>query len=133
MSDNLTVKVLSQTSDNIQRLFDLTTRIDERVKIIQDSQEETNARVKEVVDDYHQLLTRIITMEANSGRALHQESSKYFDQMSEIDKRINALEHANKGSENRWNRVFTFAIQLIWVVLASWVLYKLQLSPPNLP
>lgn len=133
MNDSLTVKVLSQTSDNIQKLFDLTTRIDERVKMIQEGQEETNVQVKEIVTDNHQLLTRIITVEANSNKNAHIDLAKYFDQMSNIDKRINALEHANKGSENRWNKIFTFSIQLIWVVIASWVLYKLQLSPPNLP
>ncbi len=133
MSENLTVKVLSQTSENIQRLFDLTTRIDERVKMIQATQEETNDKIKEVVHDYNELLARMITIEVNGSKNVQGEVNKYYEQLSNIDKRINILEHANKGSENRWNRIFNFVIQLIWVVLASWVLYKLQLSPPNLP
>ena len=133
MSENLTVKVLSQTSENIQRLFDLTTRIDERVKMIQTTQEETNNKIKEVVNDYNELLERMITIEVNGNRTVQGEMNRYYEQLSNIDKRINMLEHANTGSENRWNRIFSFVIQLIWVVLASWVLYKLQLNPPNLP
>jgi chromosome segregation ATPase len=132
MRDELTVKVLSQTSENIQKLFDLTTRIDERVKIIQSNQEEINHRVRECTDDYKEILERTVKLEATCGMKLNEENTN-SDQIVGIDKRIVHLEHNSQGAENRWNRIFTFAIQLVWVVLASWVLYKLHLNPPNLP
>lgn len=133
MSDDLTIQVLAQNSDNVQKLFDLITRVDERVKNIQDNQAELSGQIKEIVIDYHELLERIITLEAKHGKLVQEEIIKYTDKVADIDKRILGLEHSSRSNEGRWNRVFSFLIQLIWVVLAAWVLFKLNLNPPPIP
>ena len=38
MQDNISEKLISKNSENIQKLFDLTTRIDERVKLLKNKE-----------------------------------------------------------------------------------------------
>jgi hypothetical protein len=39
MQEHISDKLLSQNSENVQKLFDLTTRIDERVILLQNKEE----------------------------------------------------------------------------------------------
>jgi len=133
MSDDLALQVLSQTSDSVQKLFDLITRVDERVKSIQDNQVELNFQIKEIVVDYQELLERIINLEAKNGRLIQDEVVKYTDKVGEIEKRIITLEQTSRSHESRWNSIFGLFVQLIWVVLAAWVLFKLNLNAPSIP
>ena len=50
--------------------------------------------------------------------------------LTELDKRITFVESVSGTQQERWKTVTNFVIQLIWIVLAAWVLMKLNLTPP---
>lgn len=126
MSEDISMQVLSQASESIQRLFDLSTRIDERVKVIKEQNSGFYSRLDDLGKDLKSIEHRLTILET-------QEVGQLVKQMNEVDKRVSTLEQKSKGWEGRWNVFATFIIQLVWITLAAWILFKLHLNPPPVP
>jgi len=133
MKDDISIQVLSQTSDNIQKLFDLSTRIDERVKALVVKQSDLNSRLENLIASHTEAIQRLAVAEAKLDTPLQEEIVALQKAFNEVDKRLASVEHSTKGNENRWNSIFQFVTQLVWIVLAAYVLYKLNLNPPPVP
>jgi len=134
---DISTQILSQTSDNIQKLFDLSTRIDERIKSIQTKQDELDKRIESVIDDHNILMQRFAVIEskslAPSIASLRNKLSEQEKEVNRIDRRLIDIEHTTMTNQDRWGKISSFVIQLIWIVIASWVLFKLNLNAPPVP
>jgi predicted nuclease with TOPRIM domain len=131
--EDISVQILSQTSENIQKLFELSTRIDERVKEIQNKQAGFHDRLEKVISGHQEMLQKVAVLESKDGSALIEDVDECKKEMASLDKRITVVEGSTDQSKDRWNRIFTFVIQLVWVLLAAWLLVKLNLQAPAVP
>lgn len=131
--EDISIQILSQTSENIQKLFELSTRIDERVKEIQNKQAGFHERLEKVISGHQEMLQKVAVLESKDGAALIEDVDECKKEMTSLDKRITVVEGSTNQSKDRWNRIFTFVIQLIWVLLAAWLLVKLNLQAPAVP
>lgn len=137
MPDDISVQILSQTSDNIQKLFDLSTRIDERVKAIQSKQEQLDRRIDETIRQHIDLMQKIAVLEAKAEDAgdeeLYPKIIEIDRAINELDKRMSHLENEQGHHSERWKGIANFVIQLVWVILAAYLLTRLNLQPPVVP
>lgn len=134
MAEDISVQILAQTSENIQKLFDLSTRIDERVKAIQNKQGEMDDRIAAIVDKELSIMQKIAVLESlHAAEDLEQKVDEISDEMNEFDKRLAKVESDSGRSSERWKTVATFVVQLIWVILAAYLLTTLHLQAPNIP
>lgn len=119
--------------DNVE--FENITRLDERTRSVQEKQRALEERLDDVVDMHNDVQRKIAVLESKSSRCVMESkgSACLVADIAELDKRIANLEASNVQSKDRWNRLFTFAIQLAWVILAAWLLSKLNLQPPPIP
>jgi len=131
--EDISVQILSQTSENIQKLFELSTRIDERVKEIQNKQAGFHERLEKVISGHQNVLQKVAALESKDGAALIEDIDECKKELVTLDKRIAVVEGSTDQSKDRWNRIFTFVIQLVWVLLAAWLLVKLNLQAPAVP
>ena len=131
--EDISVQILSQTSENIQKLFELSTRIDERVKEIQNKQAGFHERLEKVISGHQNVLQKVAVLESKDGAALIEDIDECKKELVTLDKRIAVVEGSTDQSKDRWNRIFTFVIQLVWVLLAAWLLVKLNLQAPAVP
>lgn len=76
MSDTMSVQILAQASENIQKLFDLSTRIDERVKAIQNQQAHVDERFEILTQQQVALMQRIAVLDATTNDPRVIEESK---------------------------------------------------------
>jgi chromosome segregation ATPase len=139
MADDISVQILSQTSENIQKLFDLSTRIDERVKAIRDKQDDLDERLTEISKVHQEVMQKIAVLESKDG-GTGMLSARLDDchkevklELVQLDKRLALVEGSTNTSQDRWNKIFTFAIQIIWVILAAYLLMKLGIQAPAVP
>lgn len=130
MPEEITVQILSQASENIQKLFDLSTRIDERVKTILIVQHDMDDGMASLLKNHNELLQQVAIMESKDTDIKIHECEKALIAM---DKRVSAVEGSSNQGQDRWNRAVTFGIQLVWVILAAWLLMKFNLQPPAVP
>ena len=134
MSEDLSVQILSQASDSIQKLFDLVTRIDERVKSLQDKQQSHSKQIDNILANYNELKEKIAIIQSSSTTGINADNIELCkDKIVELDKRLSSLEQKSAGMESRWSTIFKFIVQTIWLIVGAWVLYKLGLSPPAVP
>lgn len=134
MPEEISVQVLSQTSENIQKLFDLSTRIDERVKSVQAKQEDLDKRIEEVIQRQIEVAQKVAILEHERvNSSLQRKLEECEDQVTELDKRISKVEGDAGRSSERWKEIASFVIQLIWVILAAYLLTKLNLQAPAVP
>lgn len=134
MSGDISNQLIAQASVNIQKLFELGTRSDERLKSIQ-------SKIKRQQEEIDELIKQQTTTDKEVAILLRDDIEDSLNSLSvqihscqlalvEVDKRVIMLEGAVKGSENRWEKIITFGIQLIWVVLAAWLLATFNLQAP---
>lgn len=134
MPEDLSVQILSQTSDNIQKLFDLSTRIDERVKSIQNNQTSLDDRMGAIMQSHNELMQTVAVLKSATHSTTNAEGiSECKKEIVELDKRLSTLEHTSQGLESRWSQIFKFAINIIWLIAGAYLLYKLGLQPPAVP
>lgn len=146
--EELNPNFLSQIAESVAKLFEITTRVDERVKICIDKNKEIEIKVENV----HRELSQRINNNTELNLALRENlailNSKNIDYKlenikSDIDlvneeilflkNRISNTEKASEGFENKWNAIVKFIVQIIWLVVGAWILFKLGLGPPSLP
>lgn len=140
MSEDIAVKILTQTSENIQKLFDLSTRIDERVKAISSKQHDIEQRSNDLSESNSDMLQAIAVLESQGNSEFPTHRCPYknvidatCNALASVDKRLAVVELVSSGQQNTFKRITDFVIQLVWIVLAAWILYKLNLSPPAVP
>ena len=122
------ISMLTQTSDNIQKLFELSNRIDERIKNLQKDQKNSDNKLDSILENYHGISQRVAVMESKDLKSIDNRIQECAGEIRVIEKRISTVELASGNNQDRWNKIFNFSIQLIWVVLASWVLMKMNLT-----
>jgi chromosome segregation ATPase len=130
MAEEITVQILTQASENIQKLFELSTRIDERVKAIQAKQDGVEARIEQIALTHHLANQKIAVLESSGNKHDIEECERHI---ADLEKRLVTVEMTSGQTQDRWNRVISFIIQLIWVILAAWFLTKLHLQAPAVP
>ncbi len=59
----LTERYINQVTESIQGLFDLTARIDERLKMIAEKQSEQDAKIEKYIDTHTKLAERVVGLE----------------------------------------------------------------------
>ena len=64
---------------------------------------------------------------------LRQELKGVESRSGEFDKRLSEIEGRASLSDGRWKTAIDFLMQLIWVVIAAYVLTQLNLQSPAVP
>ena len=126
-----------QVNNSIKSIVELITRIDERVQLMMKKQEFLENKIEDHIDDANELKTDFKLLDSKSGKTLQEEVVRISDDIYSIDNRLKALE---KDSENKNNNikkvsktVLNFIVQIIWVIVASYLLYKLNIQSPSIP
>lgn len=118
------------------------TRLDERVKILQNQQHELDQRIDHVLAAHAEDLQKLAVLETKAarcvietkgGQCLADDIHTLEAAVVSLDRRVGALETASGQSQDRWKQLLSFVVQLAWVVLAAWLLTKLNLAGVNIP
>ena len=109
--------------------------MDERLNSLKASQEDIDKNIIEINRAYNETVQRLASLEsmAESNKENWQKTNEYEKEFSSIDKRLSVVETSTDKSQDRWNKIISFVIQLAWVVLAAWLLTKLNLQAPAVP
>jgi chromosome segregation ATPase len=116
-----------QMTESFQSLFDLTSRMDERLRVLDKEQQQNEEDLKE-----HIKATQSLHSDVRLLTSKIEDLIKHRDTMK-LDSRVQTLEHSSNDTEGRWKVIVNFALQLIWVATAAYMLYKLGLQAPATP
>ena len=127
----------SQVQDSIKSVFELTTRVDERVQLMMKKQEDVERKIDGISSEMKELNTRVTVLESNNGKAavaqMATEVDRLKDNIGDMKLKIQTLESKTESSEGKWKTVLNFGLQILWVVVAAYLLYRLGIQAPAVP
>ncbi len=128
--EDLSTKILSQTTDSIQKLFDITTRIDERIKTCIDRCHILEEKIQEVAEINFGVKESLAVLKSQN---VYGSLEDINVDVRELQNKLSHLEQTSEGFKSNWDAIVKFIVQIIWLVVGAWILFKLGLAPPNLP
>lgn len=116
-----------QMTESFQSLFDLTSRMDERLRVLDKEQQRNEEEIKEHIKATQNLHSDMRLLSAKIDDLIkHKETMR-------LESRVQTLEQSSSDTEGRWKVIVNFVLQLIWVATAAYMLYKLGLQAPATP
>lgn len=126
-----------QFNNSIKSIVELTTRIDERVQLMMKKQEIVESKIEDHLEYFNELRTEFKLLDSKSGKSLQEEVAKLSHDVNKIKSDLDSLTKESDKLEGDWKYVvkgsLSFIVQIIWVVVASYLLYKLGIQSPSVP
>lgn len=120
-----------QESESIKNLFQLTTRVDERVEMLMSKQDASQIKMDTQLDKMAELVGRVIVLESTSHQG--EDIADLGEKLHSMELRLQAMEISSGKTEGRWKGIVAFAVQLVWVIVAAYLLYRLGIQAPAVP
>lgn len=139
----------TQNSESIQMVFDLTSRTDERVKMIIEHQKEIEEQIEKLIIRTDSISHRLSIIDANDFASiknnLHSLREKVavitndnsYKELIELRAKIQSIELKAENiqirlgfHDHRWSQIFDLIWKMALMCIAGYILYKLGLQPP---
>ena len=121
MSD-ISEQFFTQVSESIKSVFDLTSRIDERVKMIHEKQQEMDKKFSRLIDSQGTLNSRVSVLESTTETEEVQNLEKTVHNMAIMLKEV---ELKSAGNTGKWDVVADFCLKILWAIVAAAAIYYL--------
>ena len=134
------LKQVQEVNEAIKLLSELTSRIDERTKILVENNTESKFRIEKLFDSQTLMLSRvgvvenkIGVLESRNNNSSLAEIKKDLKMMeNEIDVLSDRLLHVEKevGSQsNKWSNLIDFVFKVSQIVIGAIILWKIGVKP----
>jgi hypothetical protein len=119
--------------ETLKRVGDLTSRIDERVKILIENDEDAREKIEKLFDNQTNMLTRLIVLENKNGMKLMDELKVDVRQINvnidNVENRLLLVERDINHYGNKWKSIFDFIFKVAITVIGGIILWKLGIHP----
>jgi hypothetical protein len=143
----------NNANESIKSVFNLTSRIDERVKILVEQQVDLKQQLDKAIDNQQQILNRVTVLEskdvtsavASSKTDIHDikqrvaimESSGSKQDIEDIkqkihllDLRLESINMRTANQESRWAKIFDLVFKLTIMLIGGYLLFRLGWQSP---
>ena len=125
----------AQVAESIKSLFELTSRIDERVKTLSDNALRQEDKLEQIANSQQKLLERVVALESKNGEATKkavEEVKKLTDDLERrtrgMEIQMKAVEIISKGNTNKWDRIADVVWKFVIIIAASFLIWKLGMG-----
>lgn len=119
MSD-ISEQFFTQVSESIKSVFNLTSRIDERVKMIHEKQQEMDKKFSRLIESQGTLNSRVSVLESTSETEEIQNLEKTVHNMELMLKEV---ELKSAGNTGKWDVAADFGLKILWAIVAAAAIY----------
>jgi predicted nuclease with TOPRIM domain len=119
---NMAVK--TEFSSSVKLLFELTSRIDERVKILTESNAKLEKRFETFMDMQNLSLQRITALESKNGTEIKRNVEDLNNRMREVEQKLITTDIIARGHQNRWEKIFEQGTKLLIAITAAFIIWK---------
>jgi predicted nuclease with TOPRIM domain len=136
LDNNIAQQIITQIPESIKLLFDLTARMDERLKILIQDTTNIHKDLKEMnnyMDSKIEEKMRFFTQELTDTRKEMKEFEDHlnktdYERISKIEQRLSAIDTFKSSTEDRWKMIFDATWKLIITVVGAYLIYKLGIK-----
>jgi len=94
------------------------------------TQEGMEHKIDAMMDQQNDIDGRVKVLESKNGTLLQEDIDKLEENVHRLEMRIQIIEGQANRQEGRWKTTLNFCLQILWVILAAYILYKLNLQTP---
>jgi len=128
MSDELYKEMLG----SLKLVLDLTSRIDERVKILIENDSDAKERIDKLFENQSGIISRLTILENKNGiqqlNEMKQDIKQIDIKINELDDRTIALEKYSNSFNNKWRVILEFGLAIAVIVISGVILWRLGIS-----
>lgn len=114
----------TEVAHSIRSLFELTSRIDERVKSTAETSDRTEHKIEEVVRIQNEMISRISVLEKTANGGNKETIDKLNTTVGDLDKRITGLEIGIAKSRTIWDKVTDYIMKILVAIAAAYFMWK---------
>jgi hypothetical protein len=129
-----------ERTEQLQSLFDLTSRIDEKLKLFMERQADIERRIDKVLDnqqrdialvekDLNDLSEQVAIM-AYSDPEIKKDLDTLKTKMDLCEIKVESINLRTQHADSRWGRLLDLIFKLGVMLVAGYILYKLGLQAP---
>lgn len=122
-----------EVSDSLKLVFDTTSRIDERIKVLIEKNNESKDKIEKLYDQQVTLFNRITILENKNNTQvindLKNEVNIIDGRVEHLSERLVYIEKEVHQSNSKWANIVDFVFKLATVVVGGIILWKLGVKP----
>ncbi len=129
-----------EVTQSIKAIFDLTARIDERVKMLLEQHALLSKKLDNQAVQDNEMVTRISVLENRNGKLTEKEIHRLEEELNELEVKVDEMKEGlgetkrwAMVNQSRWKMVFDFTYKVIYSALVGYLLYRLNFPFPRLP
>lgn len=126
-------KFYREVNDSLKMVFDITSRIDERMKVLVENNIDLRDKIEKLYDQHVVILNRLVVLEnKNSLQALGDLKTDINSLESKFENMSGRLINVEKEvtqNNSKWTNIVDFIFKLGVVVIGGIILWKLGLKP----
>ena len=124
--------VYREIIQSVKAVGDLTARLDERVKAINEQVQQLQLKIDSQATEGGTISGRVSVLE-NLDKKLEQQAKEIDNKIMGIQKELSAATRWRTTSESRWKMIADFVYKAAYTILVAYLLYKLNFPSPSLP
>lgn len=126
-------KFYKEVNDSLKLVFDITSRIDERMKVLVENNNDSKDKIEKLYEQQVVLLNRIIVLENKNNvqlmTDLKNEINIIEERVDHLSERLIHVEKEMNQSNSKWTAVVDFIFKVGVVVVGAIILWKLGIKP----
>lgn len=125
--------IYKEMNDSLKLVFDITSRIDERMKVLIENNSEAKDKIEKLYDQQVSLLGRITVVENRNSAQLITELNKEVDiidsKVEHLSERLIHVEKELSQNTNKWATLIDFVFKIGITIIGAIILWKLGIKP----
>lgn len=140
-------------SESIKSVFDLTSRIDERVKMLVERHEDLEQQLDKAIETQQKVLNRVTVLESRDVSSLVVSSNNDINEIKQrvaimensnskndiedlkqkihlLDLRIESVNMMTANQESRWTKLFDLVFKLTIMLIGGYLLFRFGWQSP---
>jgi chromosome segregation ATPase len=126
-------KFYKEVNDSLKDVFDITSRIDERIKVLVENHNEAKEKIEKLCDQQIIMLNRLTILENKNGTKAMHDLKNDFDaleiKVTDISERLLHVEKDMAQTTGRWASIIDFVFKVGVMVIGAIILWKLGIKP----
>ncbi len=114
-----------QVSESIKLVFDLTSRIDERVKFLVEQHGEANDKIEKLMDRQEGIVSRLSVLENKNGNGLKEDVYDMKNLVRALEIKVASLEIHSASHTNKWSTATDFVFKVIVTAIGAMLAWKI--------
>lgn len=122
ISNNQLIDLFGQVSKSTKSIYDLTSRMDERMKLMVAKQVDTDNKIDKIITLQISLSERTTILETKQPLNIIKDLENKIEKL-EIETHDIKVRH--ETSNKNWKGIFDIIVQIFTIVLGAWIVWKM--------